>query len=79
MRSNEYATGGMRESSLGGTLLLYSVDAFRYCAMSKDCATHFKGGEGRLQDVLGSKRELPFTKEREDPKDERRYSLHEKN
>ncbi len=41
------------ESSLGGTLPLDSVDAFRYCAMSKDCATHFKGGEGRLQDVLG--------------------------
>gem|GEM_PF-4563253 len=41
------------ESSLGGTLPLYSVNAFRYCAMSKDCATHFKGGEGRLHDVLG--------------------------
>lgn len=68
------------ESSLGGTLPLYSVDAFRYCAMSKDCATHFKGGEGRLLDVLGCKQSYRSPKERKrDPKDERRYSLHEKN
>ena len=41
--SKGYATGGMIIHLRGDAPAHIPWDAFRYCAMSKDCATKFKG------------------------------------